>query len=51
MEEYDDDVDEDEVIDAAERIFIRIAEQIINQERSSVREIFQDWILETEIDG
>lgn len=31
-EEDDEDVDEDEVIDVAESIFIRIAEQIINQQ-------------------
>ncbi len=39
------------MIDAAERIFIRIAEEIISQEHKSVREIFADHILETQIDG
>lgn len=38
----DEDVDEDEVIDVAERIFVRIAEAIIEQERRSIREVFAD---------
>lgn len=44
-------MDEDEVIDIAERIFIRIAEQIISLEIKSVREVFEGWISEGEVDG
>ena len=29
MEDDDDDIDEDEVIDVAEQIFVRIAEKIV----------------------
>ena len=44
-------VNEDEVIDAAEAIFIRIADQIINLEVRTVREVFHEYIIETEIQG
>ena len=49
--EDDDDANEDEVIDVAERIFIRIAEQIINREIKTVREVFADYIIAMELDG
>ena len=35
----------------AERIFIRIAEQIISREIKTVREVFADHIVEMEFDG
>ena len=50
-DEDEDDANEDEVIDVAERIFIRIAEQIISREIKTVREVFADHIVEMEFDG
>ena len=50
-EENEDDIDEDEVIDVAERVFFRIAEEVIKQERTSIRNLFADQIFETEVDG
>ena len=47
----DEEVDEDEVIDVAEQIFVRIAEAIIKQEISSIRSVFVEGIFEAEIDG
>ena len=47
----DEDIDEDEVIDVAERIFVRIAEAIIEQQRRSIREVFQQDLFEADIDG
>ena len=41
-EENEDDIDEDEVIDVAERVFFRIAEEVIKQERTSIRNLFAD---------
>lgn len=35
----------------AERIFIRIAEEIIKQDVPSIRELFQDQLFEAEISG
>ena len=49
--EDDDDIDEDEVIDVAEQIFVRIAEKIVQQERQSIREVFQGDIFVAEIEG
>ena len=47
-----EDIDEeDEVIDAAEQIFIQIAEEAIKQGRTSFGEIFNEQIFETEIEG
>ena len=45
----DENIDEDEVIDVAEKIFIRIAEKIIELDRISLQEIFKDHLFETEI--
>ena len=39
----------DEVIDVAEQVFFRIAEEVIKQERTSIRDIFREQIFETEI--
>ena len=50
-EDDDDDVDEDEVIDVAEQIFVRIAEKIVQQERQSIREVFQNDIFVAELEG
>lgn len=50
MQEDEEDVDEDEMIDVAEKIFIRIAEEII-QQKTSVRAIFQNNIFDADIDG
>jgi hypothetical protein len=50
MQEDEEDVDEDEMIDVAEKIFIRIAEEII-QQKTSVRTIFQSNIFDADIDG
>ena len=50
MQEDEEDVDEDEMIDVAEKIFIRIAEEII-QQKTSVRAIFQSNIFDADIDG
>ena len=50
-EENEEDIDEDEVIDVAERVFFRIAEEVIKQERTSIRNLFADQIFETEVDG
>lgn len=47
----DEEVDEDEVIDVAERIFVRIAEAIIEQERRSIREVFSEQLFSADIDG
>ena len=41
-EEEEEEIDEDEVIDVAERIFIRIAEEIIKQDITSIRELFSE---------
>jgi len=46
-----DDVDEDEVIDIAERLFVRIAEQIIKQEITSIRDVFRSELFEMDIEG
>ena len=35
----------------AERIFVRIAEEIIKQERVSIKDLFRDHIIEAEIKG
>jgi len=35
----------------AERIFVRIAEAIIEQQRRSIREVFQENLFEADIDG
>ena len=45
-----DEVDEDEMIDVAEKIFIRIAEEIIAQ-KLTVRKVLQRNIFYAEIDG
>ena len=47
----DDNIDEDQVIDVAEKIFIRIAERIIELDRIPLQEIFIDHLFETEIQG
>lgn len=47
----DEEIDEEEVIDVAERIFIRIAEAMITQERASVRDVFRENIEVREIEG
>lgn len=47
----EEDIDEDEVIDVAERIFVQIANAIVDQKRRSIREVFQDNLFEAEIDG
>lgn len=39
------------MIDIAEQLFVRIAEQIIKREITSIRDVFKDEIFETEIDG
>ena len=39
------------MIDVAEQIFVRMAEGIVKQQRSSIREVFQDQIFEADIDG
>ena len=44
-------MNEDEVIDVAERIFIKIAEQIIARELKTVREVFADYIVEMDFEG
>ena len=50
-EEEEEEIDEDEVIDVAERIFIRIAEEIIKQDVTSIRDLFSDQLFEAEISG
>ena len=47
----EEDIDEDEVIDVAEQIFIRIAEQIVKQQIPSIRAVFEPHIFEAEFDG
>ena len=47
----DDVVDEDEMIDVAEQIFIRIAEAVQKQEIHSIRQVFQENIIDAEFDG
>ena len=42
----EDDVNEEEVIDVAEKIFIRIADEMFKQGRSSIREVFKDHLYE-----
>lgn len=49
-EPEEDDVNEDEMIDVAERIFIRVAEEII-QQGTTVRQVFERNIFGAEIDG
>ena len=51
LPEDEEDIDEDEVIDVAERIFVRIAEAIIEQQRRSIREVFLENLFEADIDG
>ena len=41
-EENEEDIDEDEVIDVAEQIFIRIAQTIVAKQISSIRDVFED---------
>ena len=42
----DEEVNEEEVIDVAEKIFIRIADELVKQGRSSIREVFKDHLYE-----
>ena len=55
MDGEEEDIDEDEVIDVAEKIFIRIAQELVQvqqqQEQPSIREIFKEYIFEAEVDG
>ena len=44
-EENEEDIDEDEVIDVAEQIFIRIAQTIVAKQISSIRDVFEDQIV------
>jgi hypothetical protein len=44
MGDDEDDIDEDEVIDVAEQIFVRIAEAIINKKLNSIRAVFAEAI-------
>ena len=44
-------VDEDEVIDVAERVFFRIADQLTKQGQASMRALFKEHIFETEVQG
>ena len=39
------------MIDIAERLFVRIAEQIIKKDITSIRDVFRHELLETEIEG
>ena len=50
-DEDDEDIDEDEVINVAERIFLRVAAQIEKLQVRSVRDVFVDQIFTTEFDG
>ena len=50
-ENIEEEVDEDEVIDVAERVFFRIAEVLIKQGQASIRALFKEQIFETEIQG
>jgi hypothetical protein len=49
-DEEDGEVDEDEMIDVAEKIFVRIADEIIKQQLT-VRQVLQEHIFPAEIDG
>ena len=51
MGDEEDDVDEDEVIDVAEQIFVRIAEAILKHDLRSIRAVFQEAIFDAEIEG
>ena len=50
-EDNDENNDEDEVIDVSEKIFIRIAEQIIMKEIPTVHEVFKDQLRDVNIAG
>ena len=39
------------MIDVAEQVFFKIAEEVIKQGRTSIRDIFTEQIFETEIQG
>ena len=42
----EEEINEEEVIDVAEKIFIRIADELFKQGRSSIREVFKDHLYE-----
>ena len=45
------DEDEDEVIDITERLFVRIAEQLIKKDIRSGKDVFRNELFEKEIEG
>ena len=47
----EDEADDEEVIDVAEQIFLRMAQAMVEQNRSSIREVFQEYIFEAEANG
>jgi len=49
--EDDEELNEDEVIDVAEQLFVRIAQAIIELKVKSIRSVFAHAIFEVEIDG
>ncbi len=50
-DEDEDDIDEDEVIDVAEQIFVRIADAIFKKKLNSIRAVFSEAIFQAEVDG
>lgn len=47
----EEDLDEDEMIDVAEKIFLMMAEKMVDNKISNVRDVFKPYIFEADIDG
>lgn len=47
----DEDLDEDEMIDVAEKIFLLMAEKMVENKIQNVRDVFKPYIFEADIDG
>lgn len=47
----EEDFDEDEMIDVAEKIFVLMAQKMVENSVKSVRSVFKPYIFEADIDG
>jgi hypothetical protein len=47
----EEDLNEDEMIDVAEKIFLAMAEKMVENKIQNVRDIFKPYIFEADIDG
>jgi hypothetical protein len=51
MGEADEGLDEDEMIDVAEKIFLLMAEKMVENKIQNVRDVFEPYLFEADIDG